>query len=129
MSAYVIAGLFAAFGGLFVGFVTTTGDAGIGPNYTLNSIAAVVLGGVALRGGVGTLVGAVIGAFILRTIAALMFFSGLPPLAQPLVEGAILAAAIAIAGMVTTPHQTYLLPDPLSNDVAQVVSQAVMNVG
>ena len=96
VSAYVIAGLFAAFGGLFVGFVTTTGDAGIGPNYTLNSIAAVVLGGVALRGGVGTLVGAVIGAFILRTIAALMFFSGLPPLAQPLVEGAILAAAIAI---------------------------------
>lgn len=96
VAAYVLAGLFAGLAGSYIGFITTTGDAGIGPNYTLNSIAAVVLGGVALRGGVGTLVGAVIGAFILRTISSLMFFSGLPPLAQPFVEGAILAAAIAI---------------------------------
>lgn len=96
VAAYVLAGLFAGLAGSYVGFITTTGDAGIGPNYTLNSIAAVVLGGVALRGGVGTLVGAVIGAFILRTISSLMFFSGIPPLAQPFVEGAILATAIAI---------------------------------
>ena len=82
--------------GLYFSFVTTTGDAGIGPNFTLNSIAAVVLGGVALRGGVGTLTGAIAGAYILQTIGALMFFSGLPPLAQPFVEGLILATAIAI---------------------------------
>jgi ribose/xylose/arabinose/galactoside ABC-type transport system permease subunit len=82
----------------YFSFVTTTGDAGIGPNFTLNSIAAVVLGGVALRGGVGTLTGAITGAFILKTIGALMFFSGLPPLAQPFVEGLILATAIAIGG-------------------------------
>ena len=85
--------------GLYFSFLTTTGDAGIGPNYTLNSIAAVVLGGVLLRGGVGTLTGAIAGAFILKTISSLMFFSGLPPLAQPFIEGLILAAAIAIGGV------------------------------
>lgn len=98
LASFAMGGLFAGLAGLYFSFVTTTGDAGIGPNFTLNSIAAVVLGGVALRGGVGTLTGAVAGAFILKTIGALMFFSGLPSLAQPFVEGLILAAAIAIGG-------------------------------
>lgn len=98
MASFALGGLFAGLAGLYFSFVTTTGDAGIAPNFTLNAIAAVVLGGVALRGGVGSLVGAVAGAFILKTIGALMFFSGLPPLAQPFIEGLILAAAIAIGG-------------------------------
>lgn len=98
LASFALGGLFAGLAGLYFSFVTTTGDAGIGPNYTLNSIAAVVLGGVALRGGVGTLTGAMAGAFILTTIGSLMFFSGLPPLAQPFIEGLILAGAIAIGG-------------------------------
>ncbi|MEM8914513.1 MAG: ABC transporter permease [Pseudomonadota bacterium] len=96
IAAFGIGGLFAGLAGLFYSFVTTTGDAGIAANFTLNSIAAAVLGGVLLRGGVGSLIGAMAGAFILRTIASLMFFSGIPSLAQPLFEGLILAAAIAI---------------------------------
>lgn len=98
LASFAMGGLFAGLAGLYFSFVTTTGDAGIGPNFTLNSIAAVVLGGVALRGGIGTLTGAIIGAFILKTIGSLMFFSGLPPLAQPFIEGLILAGAIAIGG-------------------------------
>ncbi|MEM6460320.1 MAG: ABC transporter permease [Pseudomonadota bacterium] len=98
VAAFTLAGLFAGLAGLYYSFVTTTGDAGIAPGFTLNSIAAVVLGGVLLRGGVGSLIGALAGAFILRTIASLMFFSGIPSLAQPLFEGMILAAAIAIGG-------------------------------
>lgn len=98
LAAFTLAGVFAGLAGLFYSFVTTTGDAGIGPGFTLNSIAAVVLGGVLLRGGVGSLIGALAGAFILKTIASLMFFSGIPSLAQPLFEGLILAGAIAIGG-------------------------------
>ena len=96
LTAYAAGGLFAALAGLYVSMVTLTGDAGIGPSYTLNSIAAVVLGGVALSGGVGSPVGAAIGALVLKTISSLMFFSGLPPLAQPFFEGLILALAIAL---------------------------------
>tara|TARA_R110002072_G_scaffold84327_1_gene191141 strand:+ start:1467 stop:2432 length:966 start_codon:yes stop_codon:yes gene_type:complete len=98
LASFALGGFFAGLAGLYFSFVTTTGDAGIGSNFTLNSIAAVVLGGVALRGGVGTLTGAIAGAFILKTIGSLMFFSGLPPLAQPFIEGLILAGAIAIGG-------------------------------
>jgi ribose transport system permease protein len=99
LSAYGLAGLFAALAGLYISMVTLTGDPNIGPPYTLNSIAAVVIGGVALSGGVGSPLGAVLGAFILKTISGLMFFSGLPPLAQPFFEGAILAIAIAFGAL------------------------------
>jgi len=99
LSAYALAGLFAALAGLYVSMVTLTGDPNIGPAYTLNSIAAVVIGGVALSGGVGSPLGAVLGAFILKTISGLMFFSGLPPLAQPFFEGAILAIAIMLGAL------------------------------
>lgn len=99
IAAFALGGFFAGLAGLYFSFVTTTGDAGISANFTLNSIAAVVLGGVALSGGVGSLIGAILGAFILETIAFLMFFSGLPPLAQPFVEGLVLASAIAIGSL------------------------------
>ena len=59
----------------------------------------VVLGGVALTGGVGGPLNALVGALILKTIAALMFFSGVPPLAQPFFEGIILAGAIALGAL------------------------------
>lgn len=99
IAAFALGGFFAGLAGTYFSYVTTTGDAGISANFTLNSIAAVVLGGVALSGGVGSLIGAVIGAFILETIAFLMFFSGLPPLAQPFVEGLVLATAIAVGSL------------------------------
>jgi ribose/xylose/arabinose/galactoside ABC-type transport system permease subunit len=89
----------ASMAGLYLSMVTMTGDAGIGPAYTLNSIAAIVLGGVSLAGGVGTAVGVAVGAMLLKTVASLMFFSGLPPLAQPFFEGLILALAIAFGSV------------------------------
>lgn len=99
LAAYGASGIFAALGGLYVSMVTLTGDPGIGPAYTLNSIAAVVLGGISLGGGVGSPLGAVVGALILKTISSLMFFSGLPPLAQPFFEGLVLAFAIALGAL------------------------------
>jgi ribose/xylose/arabinose/galactoside ABC-type transport system permease subunit len=97
--AYVQGGFFGAVTGLYVGMITLSGDPGIAGAYTLHSVAAVVLGGVALTGGVGGPFNALIGALILKTIAALMFFSGVPPLAQPFFEGIILAAAIALGAL------------------------------
>lgn len=101
LTAYALGGVFASLAGLYVAMVTQTGDAGIAPAYTLNSIAAVVLGGVPLNGGLGSPIGAVVGALILKTVSSVMFFSGLPPLAQPFFEGLVLAVAIFIgaAGM------------------------------
>jgi ribose transport system permease protein len=95
LTAYALSGLFAAFGSLFLGFQTLSGDPGVGLPYTLNSIAAVVIGGTALGGGTGSVLGSIAGASILRTIGSLIFFIGLPPLAQPLFEGLVLVLAVS----------------------------------
>jgi ribose/xylose/arabinose/galactoside ABC-type transport system permease subunit len=108
LASYATGGFFAGAAGFFVAMVTLTGDAGVGPSYTLNSIAAVVLGGVALSGGVGSPMGAVVGALILKTISSLMFFTGLPPLAQPFFEGAILAIAIVLGALNVFRHRSRL---------------------
>lgn len=104
IAAYALAGLLAATSGLFVAFLTGSGDAkaaqaGI---YTLNSIAAVVIGGNALSGGIGGVVGPLLGAFILRTISSMMRVTDtilwvIPadPLVQPLFEGLVLLAAVS----------------------------------
>jgi ribose/xylose/arabinose/galactoside ABC-type transport system permease subunit len=97
--AYAQGGLFGAVTGLYVGMVTLSGDPGIAASYTLHSVAAVVLGGVALTGGVGGPLNALVGALILKTISSLMFFSGVPPLAQPFFEGIILSGAIALGAL------------------------------
>src|SRR5262249_12869397 len=86
----------ASFSGLFIGFQTLSGDPSIGLPYTLNSIAAVVIGGTALTGGAGSVFGSIAGALVLRTIGSLIFFIGLPPLAQALFEAAVLLAAVVL---------------------------------
>jgi ribose transport system permease protein len=95
---YTLAGLLAAIGGLLLTFVTFSGEASsaIGGVYTLNSIAAVVIGGVSLAGGSGSAIGAIFGAFALRTIGDLLFVFDLEPLWQPLFQGVILLVAVSV---------------------------------
>lgn len=98
-AAYVLSGLFAALAGLYLGFATLSGDATIGVPYTINSIAAVVIGGLSLRGGAGSPLSAIFGAHALRAISAVLLFTGAPPLAQPLFEGLVLITAVAAASL------------------------------
>lgn len=95
-TAFAVGGLFAGVGGLFLTFFTYSGEASLanGDNYTLFSIAAVVLGGVSLYGGRGSVIGAIFGALAFRTIGDLMFVFDFDPLWQPLFQGLVLALAI-----------------------------------
>jgi ribose transport system permease protein len=97
-SAYVLSGLAAAMGGLFLTFVTYSGEASAanGGTYTLYSIAAVVLGGVSLYGGSGSAIGAIFGALMFRTIGDLLFVFNVDPLWQPLFQGLVLLAAVSV---------------------------------
>ncbi len=94
--AYTLAGLFASIGGLYLSFITYSGEANFanGGTYTLFSIAAVVLGGVSLFGGVGSAIGAIFGALAFRTIGDLLFVFDLDPLYQPLFQGVVLLLAV-----------------------------------
>jgi len=96
--AYVLSGVLAAMGGLFLTFFTYTGEAALasGNAYTLFSIAAVVLGGVSLFGGRGSAIGAIFGALAFRTIGDLLFVFDLDPLWQPLFQGVILLVAVSL---------------------------------
>jgi ribose transport system permease protein len=96
--AYTLSGLLAAIGGLFLTFFTYTGEAAYasGNTYTLFSIAAVVLGGVSLFGGSGSLIGAIFGALAFRTIGDLLFVFDLDPLWQPLFQGVVLMLAVSL---------------------------------
>jgi ribose transport system permease protein len=97
-AAYALSGLLCALGGIFITFVTYTGEASSGNanSYTLNSIAAVVLGGVSLFGGRGSAVGAIFGALIFRTIGDLLFVFDLDPLWQPLFLGIVLLISVCL---------------------------------
>jgi len=96
--AYSLSGLLAAVGGLYFTFITYSGVASFadGGTYTLYSIAAVVLGGVSLFGGVGSAVGAIFGALAFRTIGDLIFVFDLEPLWQTLFQGVVLLLAVCI---------------------------------
>jgi ribose transport system permease protein len=96
--AYVLSGLAASLGGLFLTFVTYSGEASAANanTYTLFSIAAVVLGGVSLFGGSGSAIGAIFGALMFRTIGDLLFVFNLDPLWQPLFQGLVLLAAVCV---------------------------------
>lgn len=98
---YTLAGLLAAIGGVLLTFVTFSGEASsaIGGVYTLNSIAAVVIGGTSLAGGSGSAIGSVFGAFALRTIGDLLFVFDLEPLWQPLFQGVILLVAVSFGSI------------------------------
>ena len=101
LAAFTLAGLFAAMGGLMLTFITYSGEASAtnASTYTLNSIAAVVIGGVSLFGGSGSAVGAVFGAFIFRTINDLLFVFDLDPLWQPLFLGLVLLVAVSLGSV------------------------------
>jgi ribose transport system permease protein len=101
IAAYALGGLIAALGGLILTFNTYSGEASaaIGGTYTLNSIAAVVIGGTSLFGGWGSAIGSIFGAFVLRTIEDLLFVFDLPPLWQPLFQGVVLLVAISLGAV------------------------------
>lgn len=101
--AFTLAGFFAGCAGLYLAIQTGSGNADIpqAGSYTLNSIAAVVLGGISLLGGVGTVIGALIGALILRAISFYFRILSIDPLLQPLVEGVVLLAAVSLGAIRT----------------------------
>ena len=94
--AFALSGLLAALAGLFVAAQTGSGDPVIGTPFTLNSIAAAVLGGVGFLGGKGTMRGAICGSLLLSVMINVMFFLGFPPVAQYIAQGLIIVGAVAV---------------------------------
>jgi ribose transport system permease protein len=92
--AYLLAGLLAALGGMYLTTVTASGSPTAGDSYILTSIAAVVIGGVPLSGGRGTPVGVAMGALILTITGSLLYFADISSFYQSVIDGLILLAVV-----------------------------------
>jgi ribose transport system permease protein len=96
IAAYAISGLLCTGAGLFVAAKTGSGDPLIGQAFTLNSIAAAVLGGVGFHGGRGAMRGALAGSLLLSLMISVMFFLSLKPFYHYLAQGLIIVGAVAL---------------------------------
>ena len=98
--AYALTGLFSAAGGLVLTMSTGIGSPVPGP-YTLQSVAAIVLGGVSLAGGRGGLLGPILAVFILTLVRTDLTFLGVNPNLSTAIQGAILVGVVMFGAVLT----------------------------
>jgi ribose/xylose/arabinose/galactoside ABC-type transport system permease subunit len=96
LSVYAISGFLAGLAGVVIIGRTMGGSMLSAGGLELESIAAVVIGGVSLSGGRGTLVGAIMGVIIMGVISNGMNVLGIDPRLQNLVTGGIIYTAVSI---------------------------------
>jgi len=94
--AFVICGALAGVAGVLWAAQYGTIDSTAGTGYELQVIAAVVVGGVAIFGGSGSVVGAALGALLLNTINSALYVLGISAFWDQAIAGALLLSAIAL---------------------------------
>jgi ribose transport system permease protein len=97
--AYAMSGAFAALGGLALTGAVGIGDPHAGEIYTLNSVAAVVLGGVSLLGGAGGLIGVVAAAFVLTLVKTILIIRGVDQNYAQVIQGSLIVIVVMIGGL------------------------------
>lgn len=96
---YVICSVCAAISGFVLIAQIGRLDAGFGEGREFDVIAAAVLGGASLFGGVGSIFGAVIGATLIQTVKLGLVFTGVNLYLQPMVQGLIIMLAVLADGI------------------------------
>ena len=94
--AYVVCGLLAGLGGVIMASQLKSGSPTYGNMYELYVIAAVVVGGTALSGGEGKILGTLIGAFIIAVIQNGMNLTNIESYTQKVVLGLVILAAVLV---------------------------------
>jgi ribose transport system permease protein len=92
---YALSGALAGLAGMYVYIRLGAGSPSSGTGRELDAIAAVVIGGVSLMGGVGRMLGVVIGALILFTVQSGLIMIGVAPDWKKVVVAILIAAAVA----------------------------------
>ncbi len=98
--AYMLGGLFSAFGGLALTATTGIGTPVPGA-YTLLAVAAIVLGGVSLAGGRGGVVGPIVAVFILALVRTDLTLLGVNSNLSTVIQGAILIGVVMFGSLLT----------------------------
>jgi methyl-galactoside transport system permease protein len=96
IAGYIIESNLVSFAGILEVARTGGANSAYGLNYDFDAIAACVVGGVSLSGGIGKVSGAVLGVFIFTIISYGLAFVGVNPNWQLIVKGVIIAVAVAL---------------------------------
>lgn len=94
-AVYAIGGLLTGLAGMIEASRLMTGQPTAGQGYELQAIAAVVIGGGSLRGGEGTVVGTLVGAFIMGLLSNGSDLLGISPYLQQAIIGAVIILAVS----------------------------------
>jgi ribose transport system permease protein len=94
---YVISGITAAIAGLVLTSRLMSGQPNSGVGFELDAIAAVVLGGAAISGGKGAIIGTLVGAMMLGVLNNGLNLMGVSPYVQNVIKGGIILVAIYIS--------------------------------
>jgi ribose transport system permease protein len=97
--AYALGGLFAGLAGLALTATSGIGDPNAGQYYTLNSVAAAVLGGVSLVGGVGGLIGPIAAAFVVTLVKTILILKGVDQNWAQVIQGTLIIVVVMIGGL------------------------------
>jgi simple sugar transport system permease protein len=96
MGLFMLSSVLAGLAGVISSIRTSAANPNSGTGYELEVIAMVVIGGTALTGGRGTIIGTVIGIFILRLMRNGIVMIGVPGLAYNIFIGAIILGMMAL---------------------------------
>ena len=91
---YMMAGLLSGLSGIVHTARAISGQAGVGVGFELDAIAAAVIGGTSLSGGVGRMTGTVIGAVILGILTSGFTFLNVDAHYQEIIKGGVIIAAV-----------------------------------
>lgn len=94
IAVYTVGGLFAGLGGVLMAARLNSAQPALGQGYELDAIAAVVIGGTSLSGGEGTILGTIIGAFVMSVLTNGLRIMSVPQEWQTVVTGAIIIVAV-----------------------------------
>lgn len=117
IGAYVLAAIFAGASGVLLTAQVGVGDPTVGITYTLQSITAVVLGGVSIFGGRGSFISTVLAAVLLQELTSATQFLNLSTAWQYWFPGLIILAA---AGLYSAGRDTSGTPHPAAAAFAQL---------
>lgn len=93
-AVYTLCGLFSGLGGVLMAARLNSAQPALGSGYELDAIAAVVIGGTSLSGGEGSILGTIIGAFIISTLTNGLRILAVPQEWQMVVTGGIVILAV-----------------------------------
>ena len=96
MTVYVVAALMSSFTGMLIVGYTKSSYISAGDPYTMNSIAAVVIGGTSIMGGIGGYAGTIAGSIIMVVIVSLLTIVRIPESGRLIVQGVLIILLVLL---------------------------------